>query len=342
MNGRHARGWGISAHEMTNTTTKKAANSIVGKLTAGILAVAAVLPVAPVAAQGAGGSALVVGDSLEVGSAPYLRGALAGVPLELDAKRSRSSSEGLRVLASKLGPEHEVVVFPLGTNDFSASRVRIEPGRRSGAGRAALHGGGHDRAPQPARLLDRRSQPRGGAVRGDGERPGGGLALGRAVHTRRARARSHPRVGTGVCPASKPAGGGGAGLPAGREPGRHTRARRSECEGARRAVGAPRARAGHSRSPSRPPGCRRRRRSWPSTMRSITSRRSWARRCSRRKQRQPRPGPSPCWGPRRTDWCRQWTAEAPSAQSSTSGWCLARCSASASLTCCRSPEPAMR
>ena len=106
---------------MTNTTTKKAANSIVGKLTAGILAVAAVLPVAPVAAQGAGGSALVVGDSLEVGSAPYLRGALAGVPLELDAKRSRSSSEGLRVLASKLGPEHEVVVFPLGTNDFSAS-----------------------------------------------------------------------------------------------------------------------------------------------------------------------------------------------------------------------------
>jgi len=121
MNGRHARGWGISAHEMTNTTTKKAANSIVGKLTAGILAVAAVLPVAPVAAQGAGGSALVVGDSLEVGSGPYLRGALAGVPLELDAKRSRSSSEGLRVLASKLGPEHEVVVFPLGTNDFSAS-----------------------------------------------------------------------------------------------------------------------------------------------------------------------------------------------------------------------------
>ena len=106
---------------MTNTTTKKAANSIVGKLTAGILAVAAVLPVAPVAAQGAGGSALVVGDSLEVGSAPYLRGALAGVPLELDAKRSRSSSEGLRVLAAKLGPEHEVVVFPLGTNDFSAS-----------------------------------------------------------------------------------------------------------------------------------------------------------------------------------------------------------------------------
>ena len=138
MNGRDARGWGISAHEMTNTTKKKAANSIVGKLTAGILAVAAVLPVlpvAPVAGQGAGGSALVVGDSLEVGSGPYLRGALAGVALELDAKRSRSSTAGLGVLASKRGPEHEVVVFPLGTNDLSAGDVRIEPGRRSRARR---------------------------------------------------------------------------------------------------------------------------------------------------------------------------------------------------------------
>ena len=41
MNGRQALGWGMSAHDRMNTTTKKAANSIVGKLTAGILAVAA-------------------------------------------------------------------------------------------------------------------------------------------------------------------------------------------------------------------------------------------------------------------------------------------------------------
>ena len=33
MNGRQALGCGISAQEMTNTTAKKAANSIVGKLT---------------------------------------------------------------------------------------------------------------------------------------------------------------------------------------------------------------------------------------------------------------------------------------------------------------------
>jgi hypothetical protein len=113
----------MSAQEMTNTTTKKAANSIVGKLTAGILAVAAVLSAAPASAQEAGGPVLVVGDSLEVGSGPYLRQALAGTPVEIDAERSRASGAGLRVLAAKLRAEHEVIVFALGTNDLSASTL---------------------------------------------------------------------------------------------------------------------------------------------------------------------------------------------------------------------------
>jgi lysophospholipase L1-like esterase len=108
---------------MTNTTTKKAANSIVGKLTAGILAVAAVLSAGPAEAQDAGGPVLVVGDSLEVGSGPYLRQALAGIEVEVDAERSRTSSAGLRVLAAELRDDHEVVVFPLGTNDLSASTL---------------------------------------------------------------------------------------------------------------------------------------------------------------------------------------------------------------------------
>jgi lysophospholipase L1-like esterase len=123
MNGRHARGWGIRAHEMTNTTTKKAANSIVGKLTAGILAVAAVLLAGPPPAEGVGGPVLVIGDSLEVGSGPHLRAALAGTPVAIDAERSRSSTAGLRALASKLRDDHEVVVFALGTNDLSASTL---------------------------------------------------------------------------------------------------------------------------------------------------------------------------------------------------------------------------
>jgi hypothetical protein len=113
----------MSAHEMTKTTTKKAANSIVGKLTAGILAIAAVLSAAPAEAHDAGGPVLVVGDSLEVGSGPYLRQALPGIEVTVDAERSRTSSAGLRVLAEELRGDHEVVLFPLGTNDLSASTL---------------------------------------------------------------------------------------------------------------------------------------------------------------------------------------------------------------------------
>jgi len=115
MNGRQARGWGISAHERTNTTTKKAANSIVGKLTAGILATAAVAATCFAAPAAQAASVLVVGDSLEVGSGPYLRHLLPGVTV--DAEKGRTSSEGVRVLASRLDPSVEVIVFPLGTND---------------------------------------------------------------------------------------------------------------------------------------------------------------------------------------------------------------------------------
>jgi hypothetical protein len=66
---------------------------------------------------------LVVGDSLEVGSGPYLRQAVAGTRVELDAERGRSSSRGVRVLAAELRPDHEVIVFPLGTNDLSAATL---------------------------------------------------------------------------------------------------------------------------------------------------------------------------------------------------------------------------
>src|SRR5215212_2654460 len=120
MNGRQARGWGISAHERMNTTTKKAANSIVGRLTAGILAAAAVAAAlcSPAAASH---GVLVVGDSLEVGSAPYLRTALGQGAVDIDAVKGRTSSEGVRVLAGRLDPSVDVVVFPLGTNDSPAS-----------------------------------------------------------------------------------------------------------------------------------------------------------------------------------------------------------------------------
>ena len=106
-----------------NTTTKNAANSIVGKLTAGILAAAAVLPAPALALQTSPGPTLVIGDSLEVGSGPYLRGVLPGV--RLDAEKGRTSSQGVQVLASRLTASDEVIVFPLGTNDSPADPAAL-------------------------------------------------------------------------------------------------------------------------------------------------------------------------------------------------------------------------
>src|SRR5918992_5161509 len=108
MKGRQARGWGMSAHDRMKTTTKKAANSIVGKLTAAILATGAV------AAPQAAADVLVVGDRLAVGSAPHLRAALAGTAVDVDASPGRTSGEGMGVLARRLGPSHVVMVFRWG------------------------------------------------------------------------------------------------------------------------------------------------------------------------------------------------------------------------------------
>jgi lysophospholipase L1-like esterase len=109
----------MSAQETMNTTTKKAANSIVGKLTALILAGAAavLLTGAPATAQNGGGTVLVIGDSLQVGTGPYLERALGAMPVEADDRQSRGSADGLATLRARLGPEHTVVVFDMGTND---------------------------------------------------------------------------------------------------------------------------------------------------------------------------------------------------------------------------------
>ena len=73
----------------------------------------------------------MVGDSLEVGSAPHLRAALGGMAVDVDAENGRTSSQGVRVLADRLRPEHAVVAFPLGTNDtspdtFAASLAAVQ------------------------------------------------------------------------------------------------------------------------------------------------------------------------------------------------------------------------
>ena len=263
MNGRQARGWGISAHERMNTTTKKAANSIVGKLTAGILATAAVAA-ALFAARGAPFRAAATPCSW---SATASRSARARTcARRWRACRSRSTPRGgaraprgCGVLSERLGPEHGVIVFPLGTNDspsnpdgLAASLAAVQ---QLAGGRCVVVA--TIARPPPARGVGRGPQPRGGAVRRPDRRAGRGLALGRPVDPRAARARPGARDRRGLRAAGQPAGGGGAGLPA----------RRRSRPGSRRRGTRTRGRLPSGAAPSRPPqpvraAAARRRSSW--------------------------------------------------------------------------------
>jgi lysophospholipase L1-like esterase len=93
---------------------------------AAAVAVAAVVAVVAVAAlAGLPGTAmaavLVVGDSLGVGTEGALRAALPGTQVDADSLNGRPSSAGLPIVADMLGPEHDTVVFDLGTNDGNAA-----------------------------------------------------------------------------------------------------------------------------------------------------------------------------------------------------------------------------
>jgi lysophospholipase L1-like esterase len=81
------------------------------------LGVGVLLATAGPAAAAAPAGGLVIGDSLEVGSAPYLEAALGAVSVEIDHRTGRGSAEGVSVLRARLRPDHAVVVFDLGTND---------------------------------------------------------------------------------------------------------------------------------------------------------------------------------------------------------------------------------
>jgi lysophospholipase L1-like esterase len=63
------------------------------------------------------GSVLVIGDSLGVGTEPYLERQLYGTRITNDSEVGRPSSGGLEPLRSLLAPSDAVVVFALGTND---------------------------------------------------------------------------------------------------------------------------------------------------------------------------------------------------------------------------------
>jgi lysophospholipase L1-like esterase len=69
----------------------------------------------------AGASVAYVGDSLGVGTVPYLRSELTGVTIDDDSEIGRPSSAGLPILKEKMAANPDVVVFDLGTNDDTAN-----------------------------------------------------------------------------------------------------------------------------------------------------------------------------------------------------------------------------
>ncbi|MEA2439146.1 MAG: uncharacterized protein QOH76_570 [Thermoleophilaceae bacterium] len=63
------------------------------------------------------GGVLVVGDSLEVLTSPYLRRYLPGVPLTINVKGGYSSIQIFRLFQQAYDPSQSVIVFDAGTND---------------------------------------------------------------------------------------------------------------------------------------------------------------------------------------------------------------------------------
>jgi lysophospholipase L1-like esterase len=272
---------------------------------------------------------LVVGDSLEVGSGPHLRPALGGTAADVDAEPGRTSSQGVGVLARRLRPEHEVIVFPLGTNDLSADAfaTSLASVARLAEGRCVVVATIARRRP-PAAELNRvvASFAATGEVqvadwRGAAAAPG---VLGRdGTH---ATGQGYALRASLLAEAVQAclAGAGAAGIPAPRDPDVRVPS------GAERDAGRP----GRAAPPPRPEAARGRPARLPTdaallalgvALRRVAMPVAAALRDARTAATKAEPEP---------------VLGAP--YSSISGCRAARCSARAFLTCCRSPELAMR
>lgn len=75
---------------------------------------------APGARAAGDGSVLVVGDSLQEMSGPYLERLLPGVPLTVNAVGGYNSYQILDLFQESYEPSHSVIVFDAGTNDNPA------------------------------------------------------------------------------------------------------------------------------------------------------------------------------------------------------------------------------
>lgn len=81
---------------------------------------AALTLAAPSASASGNGSALVVGDSLEILTSPYLERYLPGVPLTINTGGGYNSYQILDLFKESYDPSQSVIVFDAGTNDNPA------------------------------------------------------------------------------------------------------------------------------------------------------------------------------------------------------------------------------
>ncbi|HEX7245958.1 MAG TPA: hypothetical protein VF245_10365 [Solirubrobacterales bacterium] len=88
-------------------------------IVAGALTLALGLLAAPANASG-GGGVLVVGDSLEVLTSPYLQRHLPGVALTVNAEGGYNSNQIRELFEESYDPSQSVIVFDAGTNDNPA------------------------------------------------------------------------------------------------------------------------------------------------------------------------------------------------------------------------------
>lgn len=89
-------------------------------IVAAAVAVLALAPTASPARASGGGGVLVVGDSLEELTSPYLQRYLPGVPLTVNAVGGSNSYQILDLFEESYDPSQSVIVFDAGTNDNPA------------------------------------------------------------------------------------------------------------------------------------------------------------------------------------------------------------------------------
>jgi hypothetical protein len=85
-----------------------------------IVALVVALLTAPQAGATSSGGVLVVGDSLEVLTSPYLKKYLPGVPLTVNAQGGYNSYQIFDLFKQSYNPSQSVIVFDAGTNDNPA------------------------------------------------------------------------------------------------------------------------------------------------------------------------------------------------------------------------------